>query len=48
MYAIHSGTCSVLVDPHYKETDNKLGEMDPKKTLLVRGCGGAWVRCRCG
>jgi hypothetical protein len=40
MYAVMSGTCSVFVDPHYKEASGQLGETDPKKTLQV----GGWAR----
>eukprot|EP00983_Pelagomonas_calceolata_P125573 1161221-Pelagomonas_calceolata.AAC.7 len=45
MYAIRTGSCAVVVDPHYKNSDNKLGTLEPGKTLRVsqvgssNGCG---------
>jgi len=42
MYAIRSGSCAVVVDPHYKNTENKLGSLEPDKTLRV---GVADVLC---
>ena len=45
MYAIKSGKCTVLVDPHYKHDDPNtkgLAEIDPKKVMQVRMLGGRW------
>lgn len=37
MYAIRIGSCAVIVDPRYKKEDNKLGSLEPGKTLRVSG-----------
>ncbi len=35
MLVVKEGQCGVLVDPHYKDTSDKLGEVDPKHTVQV-------------
>ncbi|KAF5834617.1 hypothetical protein DUNSADRAFT_8658 [Dunaliella salina] len=35
MYAIRTGSCAVVVDPHYKSSENKLGTLEPGKTLRI-------------